>query len=260
MKKIKMKDIILNHYQKVHEIEMDGYTVRVFKPRTMQQLPAYNMRKVIGEYAENARCALRNDDKAYWCYGNPDWGMWDALLVRYVDPRHKTLDIYFAAILVRPFSREAYDTYCRMHESIDDVNQRLMLMWDSREFDRIGGYDTSYGRPTNMDEWKYPLYHVVNEKDDIEDLSPDFYHESDKDDWDDDDSDVERRCVKLKVTDKEIIYDAVMGKDEMMKDGGTPLMHACAKEFYEFRKDHPEVTEMHFYTDELVKMEEEEGN
>ena len=44
-----------------------------------------------------------------------------------------------------------------------------------------------------------------------------------------------------------------------MKDGGTPLMHACAKVFYEFRKEHPEVTEMHFYTDELVKMDEEEG-
>ena len=147
-----------------------------------------------------------------------------------------------------------------MHENIDDVNQRLMLMWDSREFDRIGGYDTSYGRPSNMDEWKYPLYHVENEKDDIEDLSPDFYYESDEDDWDDDDdSDVERRCVKFKVTDEEIIYEAVMGKDEMMKDGGTPLMHDCAKVFHEFRKEHPEVTEMQFYTDELVKMEEEVG-
>lgn len=74
-----------------------------------------------------------------------------------------------------------------------------------------------------------------------------------------DDSDVERRCVKFKVTDEEIVYNAVMGKDEAMKDGGTPLMHACAKVFYEFRKEHPEVTEMHFYTDELVKMDEEEG-
>ena len=41
MKKIKMKDTILSHYQKVHELEMDGYTVRVFKPRTMQKLPAH---------------------------------------------------------------------------------------------------------------------------------------------------------------------------------------------------------------------------
>lgn len=84
----------------------------------------------------------------------------------------------------------------------------------------------------------------------------------DEDDWGDD-SDVERRCVKFKVTDEEIVYNAVMGKDEMMKNGGTPLMHACAKVFFEFRKEHPEVTEMHFYTDELMNMndeDEEEGN
>jgi hypothetical protein len=37
-------------------------------------------------------------------------------------------------------------------------------------------------------------------------------------------------------------------------------MRACAKAFYEVRKEHPEVTEMHFYTDELVKMEKEEGD
>ena len=259
MKKIKMKDIILSHYQKVHELDLHGWAVRVWKPRTMQQLPAYNMRKVIEGYAEEARCTPRDDDKAYWCYGNPDWGMWDALLVRYIDPRRKTLDIYFAAILVRPFSREAYEWYNHYNTGLEQI-ERLMLMWDSREFDRIGGYDQSYGRPSNMDEWECPLYHVTNEKNDIDDLSPDFYYESDEDDWDDDeDSDVERRCVKFKVTDKEIIYEAVMGKDEMMKDGGTPLMHDCAKVFYEFRKDHPEVTEMQFYTDELIKMEEEVG-
>jgi len=64
-----------------------------------------------------------------------------------------------------------------------------------------------------------------------------------------------RRCVKFKLTDDEIIYNALMGKDEMLKDGGTPLMHACAKAFNDFRKDHPEVTEMHFYTDELLSVE-----
>lgn len=176
MKKIKMKDIILSHYQKVYEIEMDGYTVRVFKPRTMQKLPAFKIRQVIESYANDAKYAMRGDNKAYWAYGNPDWGMWDALLVRYVDPRHKSLDIYFAAILVRPFSREAYEWYNNHHVGLEHM-ERLMLMWDSREFDRIGGFDQSYGRPANMDEWEHPLYHVVDEKYDIEDTSPDFYHE-----------------------------------------------------------------------------------
>ena len=80
----------------------------------------------------------------------------------------------------------------------------------------------------------------------------------------DDDDDIEwgneqrcRRCVRFKVTDDDIIYNAVMGKDEMMKDGGTPLMHACAKTFYDFREAHPEVTEMHFYTDEEMNINNE---
>ena len=110
-----MKDIILEHYQKVHELEMDGLTVRVWKPRTMQQLPAYNMLEVIESYAKEAKHWCIVERKAEWFYGNPDWGLWDALLVRYVDPRRKTLDIYFAAILVRPFSRESYDWYNRHH-------------------------------------------------------------------------------------------------------------------------------------------------
>ena len=64
------------------------------------------------------------------------------------------------------------------------------------------------------------------------------------------DGDENRRCVKFKVTDDEIIYNAIMGKNEAMTDGGTKLMHDCAKAFTDFRKIHPEVTEIHFYTDE----------
>jgi hypothetical protein len=60
--------------------------------------------------------------------------------------------------------------------------------------------------------------------------------------------------VRFKVTDDDIIYNAVMGKDEATHDGGTPLMHACAKTFYDFREAHPEVTEMHFYTDEEMNI------
>lgn len=61
-----------------------------------------------------------------------------------------------------------------------------------------------------------------------------------------------RRCVKFKVEDDNILYNALMGKDEETVRGGTELMHACAKTFYEFRQAHPEVTEMHFYTDERM--------
>jgi hypothetical protein len=47
-----------------------------------------------------------------------------------------------------------------------------------------------------------------------------------------------------------------------MERGGTELMHAAAKCYTDFRKEHPEVTEMRFYTDELVEInddDEEEG-
>lgn len=69
-----------------------------------------------------------------------------------------------------------------------------------------------------------------------------------------DEPDTDRRCVKFRITDDQLIYNAVISKDEMLKDGGTPLMHACAKNFTDFRNEHPEVTEMHFYTDEKVQM------
>lgn len=257
MKKIKMKETILSHYQKVHELEMNGYTVRVFKPKTMQRLPSYMMLDCIQHKAKDAICYMITADKADWRMGNPDYGMWDALTVYHCDPSHKTFNIYIAAILVRPYSCEAYDTYCRMHESISDVNQRLMLIWDSREFDRIHGYSLSYGAYNGQDNADENLYQVKDKDRDIADLSPSYYLEVI--DGDEDDNPVHRRCVKFRFTDREVIYSAIMGRDEAERDGGTELMHVCAKAFTDFRKKHPEVTEMHFYTDELVESNQEEG-
>ena len=242
MKKIKMKDTILSHYQKVHELEMDGFTVRVFKPRTMQQLPAHKMLAWIKSRAKVVILYMKTDEKADWQLGNPDYGMWDAQTVYHYDPRNKTFNIYIAALLVRPFSREAYETYCRMHESIDDVNQRLMLMWDSREFDRIGGFDQSYGRPANMDEWKYPLYHVVNEKDDIEDLSPDFYHEGE--------TQQPGLTLKFKHDGDQVKSSASWPKHDPSLVVNMPeRMGVCGEEFVKFTEAHPEIKEMRFYTE-----------
>lgn len=249
MKKIKMKDIILNHYQKVHELEMDGMTVRVFKPRTMQQLPAHKMLSVIKSYVRDASEWFVWNEKATWLYGNPDYGMWDALIVRYIDPRHKTLDIYFAAILVRPFSREAYDWYERHHVGFEHI-ERLMLMWDSREFDRIGGYDQSYGRPSNMDEWESPLYHVVNEKDDIEDLSPDFYHDGE--------TQQPGLTLKFKHDGDQVKSSASWPRHDPALVVDMPeRMGTCGEEFVKFTEAHPEIKEMHFYT-EPTEWEEDE--
>ena len=256
MKKIKMKDTILSHYQKVHEIEMDGFTVRVFKPRTMQKLPAHKMLHWIKSRAEDAIRYLKEEQKADWRMGNPDYGLWDAQTVYHYNPSHKTLDIYFAAILVRPFSREAYVTYCRQHESIDDVNQRLMLMFDSREYDRIHGYDTSFGAYENQDALDAVMYRVTDKESDIRDTSPSCYLKV----VDTDEDSLVQRCgVMLRqLPDGGVEYHATTNGLEELERGGTPLMHAAAMCYTDFRKEHPEVTEMRFYTDELVEISEDD--
>ena len=257
MKKIKMKDIILSHYQKVHELEMDGYTVRVFKPQTMQQLPAHDMLSWIKHRAEDAIGYMITEQKADWRLGNPDYGLWDAQTVYHYDPRGKAFNIYIAAILVRPFSREAYKHYSETHDNIDDINQRLMLMFDSREFDRIGGYDQSYGADSNQEESDAVMYCVKNEKTDIRDTSPSCYLQVvDMDE----DSPVQRCGVTLRqMPDGGIEYHATTNGREEMERGGTKLMHDAAKCYTDFRNEHPEVTEMRFYTDELVEINDEEN-
>ena len=254
MKKIKMKDTILSHYQKVHEIEMDGFTVRVFKPRTMQHLPAYQMLYWIKSRAENAICHLIRENKAEWRLGNPDYGLWDAQTVYHYDPRGKAFNIYIAAILVRPFSREAYDTYCRLHENIDDVNQRLMLMWDSREYDRIHGYDQSFGTYNNQEEADAVMYRVVNKEHDILDTSPSCYLQVvDNDEY----SPVQRCGMTLRqMPDGGTEFNAINnGKQPFKEYCDTPLIQDFAKLYTNFRKQYPEVTEMRFYTDELVDVD-----
>jgi hypothetical protein len=256
MKKIKMKDTILSHYQKVHELEMDGITVRVWKPRTMQQLPAYHMREFVCNRAEDYKRYMDYEDQSVWHAGNPDWGMWDAQTVYHCDPSHKTLDIYIAAILVRPFSREAYETYCRMHEAINEVNQRLMLMWDSREFDRINGYDTSYGAYQNQEEVDSWMYRAVNKDNDIADHSPSCYLQVI--DEGDEESPVRRCGMTLRQTPGGTEFNATNNGEQPFEDYcETPLIQDFAKLYTKFREQYPEVTEMRFYTDELVRTEEE---
>ena len=70
----------------------------------------------------------------------------------------------------------------------------------------------------------------------------------------DEDDDIKRRGVRFRIEDGEIHYNAVVGDDEKMTDHATDLMRDAAKAFYDFREKHQEVTEMHFYTDEEVQV------
>lgn len=72
----------------------------------------------------------------------------------------------------------------------------------------------------------------------------------------DDNDDIQRRGVVFKVEDGEIHYHAIVAADEKMTDHATDLMRDAAKVFCDMRNDHPEVTEMHFYTDNQVRMED----
>ena len=253
MKDLKLKDVILEHYRKVYETEMDGFTVRVWKPVTMSgKLPTYGMGLGLRYLTDDAKRNCIGESKVKWLLGNPDYGAWDAQLVRRIDQKRKTLDIYFAALLIRPFSKQAYDWY-EAHCGINDPVARLCLMWDSRDFDRKFGYDTSFGKFKNWEEFAPYLYNGKrwDTFDPIEDPKfdrcPEFEEEG---------NDTSRRCVKLKAVGGEFHYEAVEDADEEKVRGGTLLMHDCSKAFFDFRKEHPEVTEMHFYTDEVLSVEE----
>ena len=158
---------------------------------------------------------------------------------------------------MRPWSREAYDFYCQRHTEITDVNQRLMLMFDSREYDRIHGFDTSYGAYKNQEEADAIMYRMVNEEDDILDTSPSNYPQYVVDD---EFNPVQRVGMTLRQSpDGGIEFHAINnGTLPFEEYCDTPLIQDFGKCYVDFRKQHPEVTEMRFYTDELVKMPQDD--
>ena len=252
MKKIKMKDIILSHYQKVHELEMDGVTVRVFKPKIMGKLPAYCMLEWLkGKVQWDVIDYMSSHDQAAWVTGNPDQGLWDAYTVYQFDPKHKAFNVYIASLLVRPFSREAYECYCKQ-ELPRDPNQRLMLMWDSRDFDRFGGYDTSYGAYQNQKEVDDIMYVVSKEGRDLVDESVDLYHEATPT--------TSGTVVKLRNVDDNIDIETSWPKDQVkaLLPLAKEQLADCMKTFDEFRQRRPEFHEMHFLTAPTVWDQDEE--
>jgi len=255
MKDLKLKDLVLEHYRKVYETEMDGVIVRVWKPKTMGKLPTYAMLDVLKTRAKDASrwTAIERDRKVQWWLGNPDVGVWDAQIVRRFDPKRMELDIYFAALLIRPFSRQAFDWY-EAHSLVNDPVARLTLMWDSREFDSNGCYDTSYGAYKNQKDVDKYLY--SGEEVEPFECMTDPKFDVCFDVADEEDDIIKRRCVKFRYENGEIHFEAVQDADEEKLRGGTKMMHECAKAFSDFRKEHPEVTEMHFYTDDEVMMED----
>ena len=167
MKKLSRKRLILEHYVQTAEEVMDGVTVRLWKPRTMDRLPAYQMRTVMCHYYDDYKSYRRWEKKVRWLTGNPDWGLYDAQTVICYDPHRQCVDVYICSLLMRPFSHEAYQRYEeRMSLPWED---RLLLMWDSRQFDREHGYPVAehggiaYHNGATYDDF----FKVANPDDDI---------------------------------------------------------------------------------------------
>ena len=134
MKTFSKEKLILEHYVMAAEEVMGEVTVRVWKPKTMGDLSAIDMRSEM----QSHRHLVDYAKGVFWGTGNPDYGDWDAQLVYCADPHRKVVDIYICALLIRPYSEEALNHYGeRMGLS---VWKRLLLMWDSRQFDAEGGY------------------------------------------------------------------------------------------------------------------------
>ena len=181
MKKFKRKDLILEHYRKAIEATVsdnvtgDNITVRVWKPKTMGKLPAFQMRRImeaeannLSHYCNPSEYQLPKENGAVWNTGNPDYWVYDMQTVKRMDYKKKCVDIYVCALIMRPFSREAA-TFYEQRMGLEPWD-RLLLMWDSRQFDKEGGYDTSYRGISgwnNVWQCQEDLYRVVDEESDI---------------------------------------------------------------------------------------------
>lgn len=184
MKQLKRKDLILEHYVPamkatvIDNVTEKEITVRVWKPKTMGKLPAYDMLTMMRYEAERLYQYSRPDiiiapkeNGACWVTNNPDHGAWDLQTVIRMDYKKQQVDIYVCAMLIRPFSLEAQDHYeQRMGFPVWD---RMLLMWDSRQFDEEGGYKQVAGYDFNHPKGdphynSYDdLYRVISEHTDI---------------------------------------------------------------------------------------------
>lgn len=184
MKQLKRKDLILEHYRPamratvIDNVTEKEITVRVWKPKMMGTLPAYDMLRMMNYVANRLYMYRRpqdvigpKDNGAVWVTNNPDHGAWDMQTVMRMDYKKQQVDIYVCAMLIRPFSQEAQKRYeQRMGLEVWD---RLLLMWDSRQFDEECGYKPAVGYDFNHPDGdkRYKsyddLYRVINESSDI---------------------------------------------------------------------------------------------
>ena len=121
------------------------------------------------------------------------------------------------------------------HWAVYDYND--VVAWGYAD----GGLNSEHFDSCRLRPEDYPQF-TGKPEDDADDYEYEYEAEGDE----------SRRCVKLRYHDGEIHYNAIQAADEPTERGGTKLMHDCAKVFCDFRNKHPEVTEIHFYTDDVL--------
>lgn len=133
----------LKDYRKVIETEIDGVVVRVWKPVSMERLPAHCLKICLESKVLSVKVQHRYNPAVLWSGANPDYGCWDARLAVRLDSVNNCVDVYFCSLLCRPFSKQAYIRYGKL--ASDSLVGRLAVQWDSRVFDRENGYTQDYG-------------------------------------------------------------------------------------------------------------------
>ena len=245
MKDLKLKDLVMEHYRMVYEIKVDGVTVRVWKPRTMGKLPTHAMKSEIEHRADDARryAAIEQSRKVQWWTGNPDYGIWDAQIVRRFDPKKMELDLFFAALLIRPFSQQAFEWY-REHSMVYDPIARMVMMWDSREFDKAHGYDVSYGEYTNqkqVDGYIYSGKKWDGSSKPVDDpaFDPCFT----------DDECQDGLVIKFRTKDGNIESETSWPPSKENLEKVQTCIKPTLTNYLSFTHEHPEVKEIHYFTE-----------
>lgn len=141
------KQILSDFYDYV-VTKMSGERVlNVYKAKGIGELP----KSLLDDYAKpESLCVYQPVRGLRYSTGNPDWGEWDAQVV--LVAHGSVVDLYVCAILVRPFSEEARQKYETMTGQLPQ--KRVALLWDSREYDEVHGYERIYTVAGSVDKPK----------------------------------------------------------------------------------------------------------
>jgi len=151
---MKREDIIKENYEYVTCNYNGKALVRIWKPYNMGDIPVDLI--IMDATTYRMHCGIPYT-KEQWSTTDPDYGCWDAHVVLH---RHGLIcDYYVCALLIRPFSKEAYDYYVDGNDL--DVTPRLELMWDSRNYDKHLKFKQTF---TIKDNKEVSLWHMDAER------------------------------------------------------------------------------------------------